>query len=98
MQAEVIAVGSELLLGQIVDTNSAVIARQRTIDGHGGGNLVLYASDTPLDRGAVEAAIGSWNEGASTGIVSRPGDLATFIGQSPILTDDYAPVDQLLGR
>ena len=27
MQAEVIAVGSELLLGQIVDTNSAVIAR-----------------------------------------------------------------------
>ncbi|HEV8614707.1 MAG TPA: CinA family nicotinamide mononucleotide deamidase-related protein [Methylomirabilota bacterium] len=28
MEAEVIAVGSELLLGQIVDTNSAVIARQ----------------------------------------------------------------------
>ncbi|HXG04187.1 MAG TPA: molybdopterin-binding protein [Candidatus Binatia bacterium] len=27
MNAEVIAVGSELLLGQIVDTNSAVIAR-----------------------------------------------------------------------
>ena len=27
VQAEVIAVGSELLLGQIVDTNSAVIAR-----------------------------------------------------------------------
>src|SRR5919198_1006712 len=27
MQAEVVAVGSELLLGQIVDTNSAVIAR-----------------------------------------------------------------------
>jgi len=27
MQAEVVSVGSELLLGQIVDTNSAVIAR-----------------------------------------------------------------------
>lgn len=27
MKAEVVAVGSELLLGQIVDTNSAVIAR-----------------------------------------------------------------------
>ena len=27
MQAEVVAVGSELLLGQIIDTNSAVIAR-----------------------------------------------------------------------
>jgi hypothetical protein len=27
MQAEVLAIGSEILLGQIVDTNSAVIAR-----------------------------------------------------------------------
>jgi molybdopterin-biosynthesis enzyme MoeA-like protein len=28
LEAEVIAVGSELLLGQIIDTNSALIGRQ----------------------------------------------------------------------
>ncbi|MBY7147591.1 competence/damage-inducible protein A, partial [Levilactobacillus brevis] len=28
MQAEIIAVGTEILLGQIVDTNSAFIARE----------------------------------------------------------------------
>ena len=76
----------------------AVIARQRTVDGEAGGNLVLYASDTPLDRAAVEASIATWPEGATTSIVSDPGDVEIFIGASPVLTDDFAPVDQLLGR
>ena len=76
----------------------AVIARQRTVDGEAGGNLVLYASDTPLDRAAVEASIATWPEGATTSILSDPGDVETFIGASPVLTDDFAPVDQLLGR
>ena len=33
MKAEIIAVGTELLLGQIVDTNSAYIAQQLTTVG-----------------------------------------------------------------
>ena len=33
MKAEIVAVGTELLLGQIVDTNSAHIARQLTTVG-----------------------------------------------------------------
>ncbi|MDP3038363.1 MAG: molybdopterin-binding protein, partial [Deltaproteobacteria bacterium] len=33
MKAEIIAVGTELLLGQIVDTNSAHIAQQLTTVG-----------------------------------------------------------------
>ena len=76
----------------------AVIANRRTIEGDGGGNLVLVASDTSLDRAGVEAAIATWGEGDTTGILSAPDDVGSFIGPSVALTDDFAPVDQLLGR
>jgi spermidine synthase len=76
----------------------AIMSRHATLDAEDGGNLVLVASETPLDRAAVEAAISGWGEGASTGILSTPDEVRAFIGRSPVLTDDYAPVDQLLGR
>jgi hypothetical protein len=76
----------------------AVIADRRTIDGEGGGNLVLVASDTPLDPAAVEAEISTWGEGESTVVLAAPDEVTTFIGSSAALTDDFAPVDQLLGR
>jgi spermidine synthase len=76
----------------------AVIAGRPTINGEGGGNLVLVASDTPLDRAGVEAAIATWGEGESTVVLAAPNDVDTFIGPSVALTDDFAPVDQLLGR
>jgi SAM-dependent methyltransferase len=75
-----------------------VIANRETIEGNGGGNLVLVASDKPLDREGVETAISTWGEGDSTGVVTGPDDVGTFIGPSVALTDDFAPVDQLLGR
>lgn len=53
MQAEIIAVGSELLLGQIVDTNSAAIAREFAALG-----LDLYYKTTVGDNLArLEAAL-----------------------------------------
>jgi predicted membrane-bound spermidine synthase len=76
----------------------AVIANRRTIDGEAGGNLVLVASKTLLDRAAVEAAIATWGEGESTAVLAAPDEVRTFIGSSVALTDDFAPVDQLLGR
>jgi hypothetical protein len=76
----------------------AVIARRRIVDGQGGGNLVLVASDTPLDTASVEAAIAAWGEGEATAVLATPDEVATFIGPSIALTDDFAPVDQLLGR
>jgi hypothetical protein len=76
----------------------AIISNRRTLDGEQGGNLVLVASDTPLDRAGVEAAISTWGEGANTGILSAPDEVGAFIGRSTKLTDDFAPVDQLLGR
>ena len=81
-----------------VFSNVAVIARDSTIAGENGGNIVLVASDTPLDIAAVEAAIAARNEGAITRVLAEPGDVQAFIGDSPLLTDDFAPVDQLLGR
>jgi SAM-dependent methyltransferase len=76
----------------------ALISRRQTIQGEDGGNLVLVASDTPLDRGGVEAAIETWGEGASTAILSGADEVVAFIERSSALTDDFAPVDQLLGR
>jgi spermidine synthase len=76
----------------------AVISARSTLAGESGGNLVLVASDTPLDVAAVSARISTWGEGDTTRILADPTELAAFIGDSPVLTDDFAPVDQLLGR
>ncbi|HSL77284.1 MAG TPA: fused MFS/spermidine synthase, partial [Candidatus Limnocylindrales bacterium] len=91
-------VRAEAATAGTVFSDVAVIARRSTLDAEGGGNLVLVASDTPLHTSAVEASIAMWGEGSITGILSSPDEVATFIGDSPILTDDFAPVDQLLGR
>lgn len=76
----------------------AVISGRTTLAGQGGGNVVLVASAEPLDVAAVTARIESWGEGASTGILADPAEVAAFIGDATLLSDDFAPVDQLLGR
>jgi MFS family permease len=58
-----------------------------------GGNLVVIASDTPLD---VAGLRGRLTEQAPGWTVVTGTDLADWVGDAPILTDDYAPVDQLL--
>ncbi len=76
----------------------AVISGQATLAGQGGGNVVLVASGEPLDVAAITARMETWGEGDSTSILADPAEVAAFIGGAPILSDDYAPVDQLLGR
>jgi spermidine synthase len=76
----------------------AVISGRGTIEGHGGGNLVVVASETPLDQASIEASIATWGELAQTAVVADPAEVSAFIGDSVVLTDDFAPVDQLLGR
>ncbi len=76
----------------------AVIADSRVFGGEGGGNVVLVASDTPLDTAGVEAAISRWAEGEPTTVLATEDEVSAFIGDSFELTDDFAPVDQLLGR
>jgi predicted membrane-bound spermidine synthase len=89
---------AEAATAATVFSHVAVIAGRGTIAGEGGGNLVLVASDTPLDTAAVEAAIATWGEGESTAVIAAPDEVRAFFGKSPVLTDDFAPVDQLLGR
>ena len=72
----------------------SVFAPPAYLDGRQGGNFVLTASGRPLDIAATTAAI-RLRGGAERGIEGE--DLAAFIGDAPVLTDDYAPVDQMLG-
>jgi len=74
MQAEVLAVGSELLLGQIVDTNSAVIARQLAAIG-----LDLYYKTTVGDNlsrvaAALRQALGRSQVVLTTGGIGPTAD------------------------
>jgi SAM-dependent methyltransferase len=83
--------------GRLFD-HVAVIATPATLAGSGGGNVVLVASAEPLDVAAVTARVAAWGPGSATGMLADPTDVAVFVGDAPILTDDFAPVDQLLGR
>ncbi|WKV75784.1 fused MFS/spermidine synthase [Streptomyces sp. PCS3-D2] len=58
-----------------------------------GGNLVVLASDRPVDLGAARKALDARQSGWK--IVSGA-ELASWTGGARPLTDDYAPVDQLL--
>jgi spermidine synthase len=58
-----------------------------------GGNLVVIASNAPLDVRSIAAKISErrveWDVITGT-------ELAAWTGEAAVLTDDYAPVDQLL--
>ncbi|MFJ8187535.1 fused MFS/spermidine synthase [Streptomyces sp. NPDC096105] len=75
------------LLGEPVDIG---LARTGT---PAGGNLVAVASDRPVDLAAVQQAL----DARRTGWKTATGDtLTAWTADAPVLTDDYAPVDQLL--
>jgi hypothetical protein len=73
----------------------AVTAERGTLDDprNEGGNLVVVASDEPIDVVALRTGLATQAPGWE---VIEGSDLATWVGDAPILTDDYAPVDQLL--
>jgi hypothetical protein len=73
----------------------AVIAPSGLIDNEEGGNVVVVASDRPLDAEAVQARIAA--RGGAEVVLSGPA-AAGFADGAPVLTDDQAPVDQWLAR
>ena len=75
--------------------NAAVIAPEAVLSNDEGGNVVLAASDSPLDGPAIAARIAArgGQEQVLTGAAA-----ADFAKGAPVLTDDYAPVDQWLAR
>ncbi|CAL9670701.1 hypothetical protein SUDANB176_07463 [Streptomyces sp. enrichment culture] len=58
-----------------------------------GGNLVVLASDRPVDLRATQEALDARQTGWK---IAAGDDLTSWIGDAQVLTDDYAPVDQLL--
>ncbi len=58
-----------------------------------GGNVVVVASDRTVDLRAIQRAL----DARRTGWTIATGDaLTSWTGDAPVLTDDHAPVDQLL--
>ncbi|HEX8488450.1 MAG TPA: fused MFS/spermidine synthase, partial [Propionibacteriaceae bacterium] len=58
-----------------------------------GGNFVVVASDAPIDVAGIADRIG--DRGAAWQVITGP-ELTAWTGGARTLTDDYAPVDQLL--
>lgn len=71
----------------------AVAADPAVLDRTDGGNLVVLASDAPLDADAWADALAE----RGTGWAVLEGDARdAWVADAEVLTDDYAPVDQLL--
>lgn len=70
----------------------ALLARPSGISGERGGNFVGIASQAPLPIAEIEAAL----ENRSDWVVIQGAQLDRWIGDATVLSDDFAPVDQLL--
>jgi spermidine synthase len=75
----------------------AVIVPSSALEGRGGSNVVLVASAVPIDAAAISGRLAARNE-LATQVLATPEALDAFVGDAPVLTDDFAPVDQLLVR
>ena len=70
-----------------------MLASAEKLAGREGGNFVVLASDRELPVGAIGAAAVRRRPDAA---VLAPDKVAAFAGDAPLLTDEYAPVDQLV--
>jgi spermidine synthase len=73
--------------------NVALFAPPGHLAGTQGGNFVLAGSDQPMDIDLVETLIAS-RGGVEIGVTGD--ELASFVAGSAPLSDDFAPVDQML--
>jgi spermidine synthase len=86
-------VRAELATLRTVFPHVALLARDPVLAGEDGGNVVAVASRSPLPTAALSAALAARVPGWE---VAEGDRLAAFVGDAPVLTDDHAPVDQLL--
>lgn len=73
----------------------AVMAPGRYLAGDLGGNFVLVGSDAPIDVERLQALADARGD---LDVVWSGEAARAFAGESRVLRDDFAPVDQLLGR
>ncbi|MGK5680689.1 fused MFS/spermidine synthase [Actinoplanes sp. URMC 104] len=71
----------------------AVISSREALDGEVGANFVIMASASPLPESEVRARVAKV---ADPAVMLTGRELTDYIAGARILTDDYAPVDQLL--
>jgi MFS family permease len=68
-----------------------IIGPRAVIDGAFGGNVVLVASNTPIDETALSELVGTHGNVLITGDA-----LDEVIDGAPTITDDFAPIEQWL--
>jgi spermidine synthase len=85
---------AELATMRDVFEHVAVIAPAPRLAGEEGGNFVVVASDRPLPLDAIERANAA--RGDDDRVLGEPAALDQFIGGADVLTDEHAPVDQLI--
>jgi len=73
----------------------AIVAEPSFLTGAGGGNFVILASASPLPLAALGATLAARGSDLA---VARGAAATRFAGDAPILTDDQAPVDQLISH
>jgi len=78
-----------------VFSHVALLAPPSYLSGDSGGNFVLVASGDSIDLTGIESTIRS-RGGSELAIQDEA--LTRFIDGARALTDDFAPVDQMLGR
>jgi spermidine synthase len=71
----------------------AVLGPPGRFDDTSGGNTIVVASDAPLPLTAVRAELDARD---AEDVVVADRELDELLDGAPVLTDDYAPVDQLL--
>jgi len=85
---------AELATVAAVFEHVLVVSPSGDLTGEPGGNFVVLASDQPLDRARIAAGLVDRETPMS---MVTPAGLEDFLGPDTlVLTDDYAPVDQLL--
>ncbi|HEX6286952.1 MAG TPA: spermidine synthase, partial [Acidimicrobiia bacterium] len=88
-------VRSQALTLRQVFSQVALFAPDDYLAGSAGGNFILVAGDQAIDIDDIEERIDR-RGGSERGIEGV--ELTAFIGEAQVLRDDFAPVDQMLGR
>jgi spermidine synthase len=86
-------VRAELATLRWVFPHVALLARIPVLTGEDGGNVVAVASRSPIPAERIAARL---TDRGLVWQVAQGEELDRFVGDAPVLTDDYAPVDQLL--
>ncbi|HET9516435.1 MAG TPA: fused MFS/spermidine synthase, partial [Actinoplanes sp.] len=87
---------AELATVAEVFAHVALVAPPDALAGRAGANFVIVASASPLPLDALRAALDM--QAVDPVTLLSGAELAAFVGDARPLTDDYAPVDQLLQR